>query len=124
MPKSTLALEVPPFAVMMSRNPSRSTSPKVTEVGLDPVPVAKLASVLKVPLPLPNITLMLSEVPFAVIISSMPSLSTSPNLTDTGAFPVAKVACAANEGKAVMDGKPTKFKPMVPVPVIPVTLTV
>ena len=123
-PKSTLALEVPPFAVMMSSMPSRFTSPKVTEVGA--FPVAKMASVLKVPLPLPNNTLTLLEVPFAVTISSMPSLSTSPKVTEVGLVlvPVVKVVPDANEGKAVMVGKSTRFTPRVPVPVMPVTFTV
>ena len=75
---------------------------------------------------MPKSTLTLSEVPFAVTISSIPSLSTSPKVTEVGLVlvPVAKVDCAANEGKAVMVGKLTKFRPRVPVPVMPVTFTV
>ena len=40
--KRTLALEEPLFAVMMSRFPSPFTSPKVTEIGADPVPKSTL----------------------------------------------------------------------------------
>ena len=88
--------------------------------------MAKMASVLKVPLPLPNNTLTLLEVPFAVTISSMPSLSTSPKVTEVGLVlvPVEKVAPDANEGKAVMVGKLTRLTLRVPVPVMPVTFTV
>ena len=123
-PKSTLALEVPPFAVMMSSMPSRFTSPKVTEVEL--VPVAKFTAAPKAPLPRPNNTLALLEVPFAVTISSIPSLSTSPKVTEVGLVlvPVVKVVPDANEGKAVMVGKLTRLTPRVPVPVMPVTFTV
>ena len=46
------------FEVMMSSLPSPFTSPKVTNIGTDPVKKSVLA--LKVPLPLPKRTLALS----------------------------------------------------------------
>ena len=75
---------------------------------------------------MPKSTLTLLEVPFTVTISSMPSLSTSPKVTEVGLVlvPVATVAPDANEDKAVIVGKSTKFTPRVPVPVMPVTFTV
>ena len=73
---------------------------------------------------MPKSTLAELEAWFAVMISRLPSPSTSPMVTEDAPLPVARVACAANEGKALMVGKPTKFTPMVPVPVMPVTLTV
>ena len=106
----------------MSSNPSPFTSPKVTENGL--VPVANVCWPLKVPLPLPKSTLTLAELKFAVIMSSLPSPSTSPKVTEAGLDPVEKVACAANEGKAVMVGKLTRLTPSEPEPVMPVTFTV
>ena len=57
--KSTLALLEPEFAVMISSLPSRFTSPKATERGLNPV--AKSVLVPKVPLPLPKSMLALAE---------------------------------------------------------------
>ena len=58
------------------------------------------------------------------MMSSSPSPFTSPRITDAGLEPVATVACAANDGKAVIVGEFTRFKPRVPAPVMPVTLTV
>lgn len=67
---------------------------------------------------------MLLESRFAVMISNLPSAFTSPRVRDLGLFPEAKVVWVAKEGRAVMVGKSTKFKPRVPVPVMPVTFTV
>ncbi len=88
MPKRTLELLEPKFAVMMSSLPSPFTSPKVTEFGL--VPVAKSVLGRKVPLPLPKSTLALLAL-FAVMRSSLPSPFTSPKVTEFGVEPVAKV---------------------------------
>ena len=88
LPKSTLALAEPPFAVMRSSLPSPFTSPSVTERGF--TPVAKVCWFWKVPLPLPKSTLALSEFRFAVMRSSLPSPFTSPSVTDLGLVPVAK----------------------------------
>ena len=74
----------------MSSLPSPFTSPKVTDAGLVPVPVPYGTWVLKEPLPLPNSTLTLLEVPFAVMMSSLPSPFTSPKVTERGASPVAR----------------------------------
>ena len=75
MPKSTLALVDPKFAVMMSSLPSPFTSPKVKERGF--VPASNTCWLLKVPLPLPMSTAMAVFV-FAVTMSSFPSPFKSP----------------------------------------------
>ena len=81
---------------MISSLPSPFTSPKATERVLDPDPIEKVCWLWNVPLPLPNKTLVVPEAVFAllfaVIISSLPSLFTSPKVTKVGVFPVAKVA--------------------------------
>ena len=93
LPKSTLAVLEPVFAVVISSFPSPLTSPRVTPYGLEPV--AKVCWVLKVPLPLPKSKLTLLEVLFAVMRSSIPSPFTSPSVTILGMVPAAKVACGA-----------------------------
>ena len=78
---------------MMSSLPSPFTSPKVTEYGL--VPVArggswvnnKKVAVMALP-PVPKSTLVVLELLFAVMMSSLPSPFTSPKVTDFGASPV------------------------------------
>ena len=86
--------------------------------------MAKVCWPWKAPVPLPSSTLTLAELKFAVIMSSLPSPFTSPKVTEAGLDPVANVACAANDGKAVMVAKFARLTPRVPAPVIPVTLTV
>ena len=90
MPKSTLALSVLLFAVIISSMPSPFTSPKVTETGL--IPAAKVCwgekvAVIALP-PVPKNTLAVPELLFAVMMSSLPSPFRSPKVTKRGLVPV------------------------------------
>ncbi len=88
-PRSTESVFSPEFAVMMSGLPSPSMSAIPTALGkgwVEPVPTAWTYGAPKVPVPSPTRIETVPSRLFAVTMSGIPSLFTSPIATASGPF--------------------------------------